>query len=369
MVLRERRVVRDQALAEGLTEVQRLEHRVGVARVAEVLEAVVAFAVRDLSVELLLQSGGAVTLRTRAGEGTRWAGDRAVSTGTARLGHWNILSADGGAQGRGSAATRAGIWATDVPSCRAPSGTRLVSSAHRARPGVSLSARLTPPSDVASSRLVSSCGESFVASVCTPTLRVSSDGRPAAPAPLLDAQTRRGRIEEGPSSLPPRPWWRDISLTASPSSVAGARARLRPSARCRTTSCSAASSPPASSGPSGSRTPRTGPCATSSPSAHSQTPPSCPGTSVSDHCARPPRYTACAWWSSPSRRRRFTECSSSSTSPARARWASAGSEASNSPIARQRARVRMRPRAARTRVRNPPAAANARRPREDADVW
>ena len=205
----------------------------------------------------------------------------------------------GGAQGRGSAATRAGIWATDVPSCRAPSGTRLVSSAHRARPGVSLSARSTPPSDVASSRLVSSCGESFVASVCTPTLRVSSDGRPAAPAPLLDAQTRRGRIEEGPSSLPPRPWWRDISLTASPSSVAGARARLRPSARCRTTSCSAASSPPASSGPSGSRTPRTGPCATSSPSAHSQTPPSCPGTSVSDHCARPPRCTARAWWSSP----------------------------------------------------------------------
>ena len=46
-----------------------------------------------------------------------------------------------------------------------------------------------------------------------------------------------------------------------------------------------------------------------------------------------------------------------------------GFEASNSPIARQRARVRMRPRAARTRVRTPPAAANARRPREDADVW
>ena len=140
----------------------------------------------------------------------------------------------GGAQGERSAATRAGIWATDVPSCRAPSGTRLVSSAHRARPGVSLSARSTPPSDVASSRLVSSCGESFVASVCTPTLRVSSDGRPAAPAPLLDAQTRRGRIEEGPSSLPPRPWWRDISLTASPSPSPALEARLRPSARCTT---------------------------------------------------------------------------------------------------------------------------------------
>ena len=241
-------MVPDETLAEGLTEVQRLEHRVGVARVAEVLEAVVAFAVRDLSVELLLQSGGAVTLRTRAGEGTRWAGDRAVSTGTARLGALEHSQRGWGCpreRERRDEGWDLGDGRTIVS--RAFRDPPRVERAHRARPGVSLSARSTPPSDVASSRLVSSCGESFVASVCTPTLRVSSDGRPAAPAPLLDAQTRRGRIEEGPP-LPPRPWWRDISLTASPSSVAGARARLRPSARCRTTSCSAASSPPASRG-------------------------------------------------------------------------------------------------------------------------
>ena len=72
-------VVPDETLAEGLTEVRR--GAPSWRSVLPVLEAVVAFAVGDLSVELF-QSGGAVT-RVRAGEGTRWAGDRAVSTGTA----------------------------------------------------------------------------------------------------------------------------------------------------------------------------------------------------------------------------------------------------------------------------------------------
>ena len=285
-------MVPDETLAEALTEVQRLEHRVGVARVAEVFETLVAFAVRDLSVELLLQSGGAVTLRTRAGDGTRWAGDRAVSTGTARLGHWNILSAG---VPKGEGAPRRGLGSGRRTYHRV---ARLPGPAScRARTGRVLDAvppaRLTPPSDVASSRLVSSCGESFVASVCTPTLRVSSDGRPAAPAPLLDAQTRRGRIEEGPSSLPPRPWWRDISLTASATSRRRcARAAPGPQAPMPHNFVVCRGRPPRQrpSWLSGRRFTgegrgRQGFVA----GAGSQTPPSCPGTSVSDHCARPPR--------------------------------------------------------------------------------
>ena len=64
-------VVLQEPFSERSAEVQRLQHGVGVARVAEVLEAVIPLAVGDVTVDGLLQLRGAVPLRA-------WRGRRRV---------------------------------------------------------------------------------------------------------------------------------------------------------------------------------------------------------------------------------------------------------------------------------------------------